>query len=62
MIGITPNPHLVDLEMAWEEEGHLFFQLELCLKSLNQEIEEKGSFPVEQVGEHKFNLFLFLSC
>ncbi len=46
MTDIEPNPHLVELETAWEEDGHLFFQLELCSKSLNQEIEE-GSFLTE---------------
>ncbi|XP_021955413.1 membrane-associated tyrosine- and threonine-specific cdc2-inhibitory kinase [Folsomia candida] len=51
MTDIEPNPHLVELETAWEEDGHLFFQLELCSKSLNQKIEEGGFLTEEEAWD-----------
>ena len=43
VVNIPTNLHLVELERAWEEDGHLYLQMELCLKSLNQEIEDCDS-------------------
>ena len=43
VVNIPTNLHLVELERAWEEDGHLYLQMELCLKSLNQEIEDYAS-------------------
>ena len=40
VVNIPSHTHLVELERAWEEEGHLYLQMELCSKSLNQYIEE----------------------
>ncbi|CAL8129806.1 unnamed protein product [Orchesella dallaii] len=40
VINIPTSLHMVALESAWEEEGYLFLQMELCSKSLTQEIED----------------------
>ncbi|CAG7833977.1 unnamed protein product [Allacma fusca] len=40
VVNIPTNLHLVELERAWEEDGHLYLQMELCLKSLNLDIED----------------------
>jgi len=59
MASIESNSHVVELETAWEEDGHLFFQMELCLKSLSQDIEEGHLFSESEVtlrGLIKYNL------
>jgi len=40
VIEIPSIDHLVELENAWEEDGYLYLQLELCSKSLTQYLEE----------------------
>ncbi|ODN00332.1 Membrane-associated tyrosine- and threonine-specific cdc2-inhibitory kinase [Orchesella cincta] len=51
---IPPSLHLVALISAWEEEGHLFLQMELCSKSLTQEIED-GHYLTE---DETWDLFI----
>jgi len=40
VVNIPYHSHLVQLERAWEEENHLYLQMELCAKSLNQKVED----------------------
>ncbi|CAL8129797.1 unnamed protein product [Orchesella dallaii] len=46
VINIPTSLHMVALESAWEEEGYLFLQMELCSKSLTQEIDD-GNYLTE---------------
>jgi serine/threonine protein kinase len=49
MASIESNSHVVELESAWEEDGHLYLQMELCSTSLNQDIEEGHSLTESEV-------------
>jgi len=51
VVAIPPHDHLVQLENAWEEEGHLYLQMELCANSLNQYIEEGHQLNERIVSE-----------
>ncbi len=52
VVNIPAQNHLVVLERAWEEEGHLYLQMELCLKSLNQYIEENHQLSETEVRRY----------
>lgn len=55
VVQIPSHKHLVELERAWEEDGHLFLQLQLCSKSLNSDIEDG-----HQLNESEVILYLLL--
>ena len=49
-LSVTPNPHVIKFEDAWEQNRQLFIQTELCLGSLAFFLLEYGSV-VERLDE-----------
>ncbi len=57
---LPPHANCVAYYAAWEEQGYLFIQTELCEGSLKDYIESKDTIPEEEIWE--FLLDITLVC